>query len=39
MPGIKERLKVGGEPLAGFVNLIPSLVATQALAAAGPTLW
>lgn len=35
MPGIKERLAVGREPQAGFLNLIPSAVATQALAAAG----
>ena len=35
MPGIKERLRSGGHPQAGFLNLIPSPVATQALAAAG----
>lgn len=35
MPGIKERLRSGSEPQAGFLNLIPSPVATQALAAAG----
>jgi 4-hydroxy-2-oxoheptanedioate aldolase len=35
MPGIKERLAAGSEPQAGFLNLIPSAVATQALAAAG----
>jgi 4-hydroxy-2-oxoheptanedioate aldolase len=35
MPGIKERLRSGSEPQAGFLNLIPSAVATQALAAAG----
>jgi 4-hydroxy-2-oxoheptanedioate aldolase len=33
--GIKERLKDGKDPLTGFLNLIPSPVATQALAAAG----
>src|SRR5215475_4725935 len=35
MSNIKERLKAGKEPLGGFVNIIPSPVATQALAAAG----
>jgi 4-hydroxy-2-oxoheptanedioate aldolase len=32
---VKERLRSGKEPLAGFVNVIPSPVATHALAAAG----
>jgi 4-hydroxy-2-oxoheptanedioate aldolase len=35
MTGIKERLRYGTEPLTGFVNIIPSAVATQAFAAAG----
>ena len=35
MSNIKERLRAGKELLAGFVNIIPSAVATQALAAAG----
>jgi 4-hydroxy-2-oxoheptanedioate aldolase len=35
MASFKERLKAGKDPLAGFLNLIPSAVATQALAAAG----
>jgi len=35
MTSIKERLRSGKEPLAGFVNVIPSPVATQAVAAAG----
>jgi len=35
MSNMKERLRVGTEPLAGFINIIPSPVATQALAAAG----
>jgi 4-hydroxy-2-oxoheptanedioate aldolase len=35
MSGIKERLGSGDRPQAGFLNLIPSPVATQALAAAG----
>ena len=35
MTGIKERLRAGKEPLTGFVNIIPSPVATQAFAAAG----
>lgn len=35
MPGVREVLRTGSAPLAGFVNLIPSSVATQALAAAG----
>jgi HpcH/HpaI aldolase/citrate lyase family len=35
MPGIRERLRSGREPQAGFLNLLPSAVATQALAAAG----
>lgn len=35
MPGTKERLRSGDRPQAGFLNLIPSPVATQALAAAG----
>jgi 4-hydroxy-2-oxoheptanedioate aldolase len=35
MTGIKERLRSGTVPLAGFVNVIPSPVATQAVAAAG----
>ena len=34
MPSIKERLREG-PPLSGYLNLIPSPVATQALAAAG----
>jgi 4-hydroxy-2-oxoheptanedioate aldolase len=35
MTSIKERLRSGKEPLSGFVNVIPSPVATQAVAAAG----
>ena len=35
MTSIKDRLWAGEEPLAGFVNIIPSPVTTQALAAAG----
>lgn len=35
MVGLKERLRAGTEPLSGFINIIPSPVATQALAAAG----
>jgi 4-hydroxy-2-oxoheptanedioate aldolase len=35
MPGVRELLRTGNAPLAGFLNLIPSPVATQALAAAG----
>ncbi len=35
MTNVRERLAGQGAPLAGFVNLIPSPVATQALAAAG----
>jgi 2-keto-3-deoxy-L-rhamnonate aldolase RhmA len=35
MTDIKERLRAGTEPLRGFVNIIPSPVATQAFAAAG----
>ena len=35
MPSVRERLRAGEDPLSGFVNLIPSPVATQALAAAG----
>jgi 2-keto-3-deoxy-L-rhamnonate aldolase RhmA len=35
MASIKERLRAGTPPLAGYLNLIPSPVATQALAAAG----
>lgn len=35
MRTVKERLRSGNDPLAGFLNLIPSAVATQALAAAG----
>ena len=35
MTSIGERLRAGGPALAGFANLIPSPVATQALAAAG----
>jgi 4-hydroxy-2-oxoheptanedioate aldolase len=35
MASIGERLRAEGPPLAAFVNLIPSPVATQALAAAG----
>src|SRR5262245_34336460 len=35
MPGVRERLTTGQAPLAAFVNLIPSAVVTQALAAAG----
>lgn len=34
MSTVKERLR-SGTPLAGFLNLVPSAVATQALAAAG----
>jgi 4-hydroxy-2-oxoheptanedioate aldolase len=32
---VKQRLKAGGHPVAGYLNLIPSPVVTQALAAAG----
>ncbi len=35
MASIKERLRAGSAPLAGFLSLIPSAVAAQALAAAG----
>ena len=35
MTSFKERLRTRNEPLAGFINLLPSPVATQALAAAG----
>lgn len=35
MSTVRERLQHGNEPMAGFLNLIPSAVATQALAAAG----
>lgn len=35
MSSVRERLTVGQDPLAAFVNLIPSAVVTQALAAAG----
>jgi 2-keto-3-deoxy-L-rhamnonate aldolase RhmA len=35
MPGVRERLSRDQVPLSAFVNLIPSPVATQALAAAG----
>ena len=35
MTGMKERLRAGAGPLLGFANLIPSPVATQAIAAAG----
>ena len=35
MTSLKESLRAGKDPLAGFLNLIPSVVATQALAAAG----
>jgi 2-keto-3-deoxy-L-rhamnonate aldolase RhmA len=35
MSSVRERLRRGAPPLAGFLNLIPSPVATQALAAAG----
>jgi 4-hydroxy-2-oxoheptanedioate aldolase len=35
MSGVRERLTAGQAPLAAFVNLIPSAVVTQALAAAG----
>jgi 4-hydroxy-2-oxoheptanedioate aldolase len=35
MSDIKARLAAGETPLGGFVNVIPSAVATQALAAAG----
>lgn len=35
MPSTRERLRAGQVPLAAFVNLIPSAVVTQALAAAG----
>lgn len=34
MPSVRERLAAGQAPLAAFVNLIPSAVVTQALAAA-----
>jgi 4-hydroxy-2-oxoheptanedioate aldolase len=39
MASIKERLRAGEPPLACFFNVIPSPVASQALAAAGPTWW
>lgn len=32
---VRERLRSGSAPLAGFLNLIPSAVATQAIAAGG----
>ena len=35
MPSVRERLRAGEVPLSFFVNVIPSPVATQALAAAG----
>ena len=35
MPSVRERLRTGKVPLSFFVNIIPSAVATQALAAAG----
>jgi 4-hydroxy-2-oxoheptanedioate aldolase len=35
MGGLKETLRAGTRPLSGFINLIPSAVATQALAATG----
>jgi 4-hydroxy-2-oxoheptanedioate aldolase len=35
MSSVRERLTTGQAPLAAFVNLIPSAVVTQALAAAG----
>ena len=35
MAGVRERLRMGQDPLTAFVNLIPSPVVTQALAAAG----
>lgn len=35
MSNMKARLRAGKEPLAGFINVIPSPVVTQALAAAG----
>ncbi len=35
MGGLKETLRAGTRPLSGFINLIPSPVATQALAATG----
>jgi hypothetical protein len=35
MTSVRERLRMGQVPLAGFVNLIPSPVVTQALAVAG----
>ena len=35
MPSVRERLRTGKVPLSFFVNVIPSPVATQALAAAG----
>ena len=35
MLSVRERLRAGEVPLSAFVNLIPSPVATQALAAAG----
>lgn len=35
MVTVKERLRFGSDPVAGFLNLIPSAVATQALVAGG----
>jgi 4-hydroxy-2-oxoheptanedioate aldolase len=35
LASVRERLRTGQVPLSGFLNLIPSPVATQALAAAG----
>ncbi len=35
MASVRERLRMGQLPVAGFANLIPSPVVTQALAAAG----
>lgn len=35
MPTIKEKLRIGKDVVAGYVNIIPSPVVTQALAAAG----
>lgn len=35
MVGLKERLRAGTDLLSGFLNVIPSPVATQAIAAAG----
>ncbi|MCW2239024.1 HpcH/HpaI aldolase family protein [Azospirillum canadense] len=35
MNGLKERLRTGTGSLSGFINVIPSVVTTQAIAAAG----